>query len=126
MEFAKYIGTADERMMLERDWKAAGVDDQDTVVWNAMNGHTVSRERFSDDAWAILANDPSIVFTGERPKADEVQEAAVNAAKARLLARQGGQTVLHSQDQVPAAGPEGTSGHTPGATVQSSDAASRG
>lgn len=105
LEYAKYIGTADSRVMLERDWKAAGIEDQGTVVWGPANGYTVARSAFSDDAWAVLTTDPGIVFTGERPTADEAAEAAVSAAKARLLARQSGVTfVLHAQDEIPASG----------------------
>lgn len=135
MEYAKYVGTADQRVMLGRDWKAAGIEDQDTVIWNAANGYSVARDRFSDDAWAVMATDPGIVFTGERPDAAERDEAAINAAKARLRARMEGATfVLRAQDEIPAAGfdlpPAGvagtTSGHTEGAKVQGSDASSQG
>lgn len=126
MEYAKYVGTADQRVMTERDWKAAGVLDQTTVMWTPANGFSVGRDRLSDDAWGLLGTDPGIVFTGERPDVDETNEAAVNAAKARLRARMAGDEVLHKQDEIPAVGPEGTSGHVEGATVQGSDASSRG
>lgn len=104
MEFAKYVGTADERLMLERDWKAAGIEDQGTVSWNKLNGYSVPRKAFSDAAWTALSADPGIVFTGDRPTADETAEAAINAAKARLLARQSGAVVLHKQDEIPTDG----------------------
>lgn len=102
MDFAKYVGTATVRLMTETDWKAAGIEDQGTVEWSAANGYAVARSRFSDAAWAALATDPGIVVTGARPDASEVQEAAIAAARARLLARQGGSVALHKQDDVPA------------------------
>lgn len=101
MDYAKYVGTAGVRVMLDTDWRAAGIDKQETVQWDATNGFMVPRSRLSDDAWALLGNDPGIVFTGERPDAAEVDNAAVNAAKGRLLARQSGQVVLHKQDEIP-------------------------
>lgn len=105
MEFAKYVGLADQRQMLERDWVAAGVPNQGSVSWDRTNGFAVPRNRFSDDAWALLATDPGIVFTGERPRADETAEAAVNAARSRLMARQAGNAeVLHAQDPIPTSG----------------------
>lgn len=106
MEYAKYVGTADNRVMLERDWKAAGIENQPTVVWSKANGYSVPRSALSDDAWGVLATDPGIVFTGERPSADETTEAAINAARARLAARQTGTVVLHKQDEIPADGEE--------------------
>jgi hypothetical protein len=121
-EYAKYVGLGDVRLMMERDWKAAGIDDQGTIQWDATTGFMVPRERFSDAAWAALANDPGIVFTGDRPDGAEIDEAAVNAARGRLLARQAGAPVLHAQDEIPAAGP---SPSTPGARVQGSDATSK-
>ena len=102
VDYAKYVGTADTRIMSGADWRAAGIDKQDTVVWNASNGHTLARDRFSDDAWAALALDPHIVFTGERPDASEVAQAEMNAARNRLMARQSGAVVMHAQDPVPA------------------------
>lgn len=100
-EYAKYIGTADTRVMLARDWVAAGVPDQGTVIWDASNGYMVGRSALSDDAWGVLANDPGMVFTGERPDGAETTEAAIEAAKRRLMARTTDDTVLHSQDEIP-------------------------
>lgn len=104
MEFAKYVGTATVRLMHETDWKAAGIENQPTVEWNAGNGYALPQSRFSEAAWAALATDPGIVFTGARPELSEVHEGAVAAAKARLIARQQGSVVLHKQDEVPAVG----------------------
>lgn len=101
MEFARYVGTSTVRRMTAAQWKAAGIENQDTVEWRAANGFAVGRDRFTDEAWEALANDPGIVFTGTRPDAAETNEAAVNAAITRLRARQGGQEVLHRQDEIP-------------------------
>jgi hypothetical protein len=101
VEFAKYIGTADSRVMHERDWVMAGVPNQGTVTWGPANGYSVPRSALSDDAWAALGNDPGIVFTGERPDAQETTEAAIEAARRRLLARNQGAEVLHKQDEIP-------------------------
>jgi hypothetical protein len=103
-EYAKYVGTADSRVMHERDWVDAGVPNQGTVVWGPSNGYSVPRSALSDDAWAVLGNDPGIVFTGDRPDASEQTEAAIEAAKRRLRARNSGyDEVLHAQDEIPGA-----------------------
>jgi hypothetical protein len=101
MEYAKYVGMADSRVMQERDWVNAGVPNQGTVSWNQANGYSVPRSALSDDAWAILGNDPGIVFTGDRPDVSEQTEAAVEAATRRLRARMSGTEALHSQDEIP-------------------------
>jgi hypothetical protein len=101
MDFARYIGTATVRRMTEAQWKSAGIENQGSVEWTAANGYAVGRDRFSDAAWEALGNDPGIVFTGSRPEAAEMDDAAVNAAITRLRARQEGNEVLHRQDDVP-------------------------
>lgn len=101
VEYAKYVGTSDVRLMRDTDWRAAGIQDQATVMWEQRNGYTVPRSAFSDEAWATLGNDPGIVFTGERPDVQETTDAAIEAARRRLLARNQGLEVLHTQDEIP-------------------------
>lgn len=122
-EFARYVGTATVRRMLDRDWKAAGIEDQKTIEFSPRNGYAVARDQFTDAAWEALASDPGIIFTGERPDPDATHNARVEAAKNRLRARQAGHDVLHAQDEIP--GTVVMSGSTPGAKVQGSDATSR-
>lgn len=87
-EFAKYIGTSTTRRMLERDWRQVGIENQGTVEWSPRNGHLVSRDLLSDEAWDMLASDDGIVFVEtDNPTAEQVQEAHVSAAVARMRAR---------------------------------------
>jgi len=104
MQYVKYVGLADVRVMAKEDWEKSDVMGQGTVVFSAANGYTLPESQFTEQALATLALDPSIVFTGERPSADERQNAAIEAAKNRLLARQSGVVVLHKQDEIETAG----------------------
>lgn len=101
MHYAKYIGTAGVRRMLERDWKAAGVENQATVEWSPRNGFSVPQSDLTEAAWHILANDPGIVLTGDRPETADLNAAKVEAAKNRLSSRAAGADVLHAQDEIP-------------------------
>lgn len=56
-ELIKYVrdeGISRVREISRADWKSAGVDDQDTVVWNEDNKYLVPAEKFSGHARAII------------------------------------------------------------------------
>lgn len=64
-----YKGTADVRRITKQEWKAAGVEDQDTVEWNADNDFTVPRSALSDAAWAKIEKDSDLKLSEtEKPK----------------------------------------------------------
>lgn len=87
-EFAKYIGTATTRRMLERDWQQAGVRDQGTVEWSKRNGYVVARDQLTDEAWDMLAGDKDIVVVDtDHPTPAQITEAHTQAAVARMQAR---------------------------------------
>ena len=53
----KYVGTSDIRRISKQDWKAAKVDDHETLEWNAENEFTVPLENISPAALEILKKD---------------------------------------------------------------------
>src|SRR5687767_13787916 len=61
MEYVRYVGTADVRMITKDEWRGAGVKDQDTVVWNRANRWTVPLEDISDNARPFIEDDPGLV-----------------------------------------------------------------
>jgi hypothetical protein len=73
--------------MLERDWAAAGVKDQGTVEWSTRNGYQVARDQFTDEAWDMLGRDTGIVIVDADATPEQVQEAHVSAAVARMKMR---------------------------------------
>lgn len=127
-KYAKYVGTATTRRMSRRDWAAVGVADQGDVVFNRANGYVVSTDQFNEAALAKLAEDDGIVLVDDPGDAEEVAQARLRAAQARMTAvaamgvpQVEGVDVHASTDNEEAL----ASPSTPGATVQSSDAASQ-
>ena len=47
--WVKYIGLAHVRMITADEFRRAGFPDQETVVWDYTNGHTVDAGQFSDE-----------------------------------------------------------------------------
>lgn len=98
--YARYVGGATTRRITERDFKDRGIE-QRTLSWNGANGYSIPREDISDAAWEILKLDPRIVLTDQEPTQAVIEQAKIDAAKARLIARQNGEEVAHAQDPVP-------------------------
>jgi len=63
--YIKYFGTADVRVITAEEWKAAGVEDMETIVWHAGNAYMVSRDKFTDDAWPFIKADTLLFEIGE-------------------------------------------------------------
>lgn len=53
----KYTGDAGVREITAAQWKAAGVEDQEGVVWDASNDYTLPLSKFSADAQTVLGRD---------------------------------------------------------------------
>ena len=97
--YARYVGGATTRRITQQDWKSRGIE-QVTLTWNAANGHSIPRDDISDAAWEVLKLDPGIVLTDQEPTREVIDEAKIEAAKARLLACADGAEVLHAQDPI--------------------------
>jgi hypothetical protein len=54
----KYVGRHDVRKITKAQWASIGVDDQNEVVWDAKNGHTVKESDLSKKALAYFEKDP--------------------------------------------------------------------
>lgn len=59
----KYTGDAGVREITAAQWKTAGVEDQETVVWDASNDYTVPLSKFTPDAIAVLRRDRGLKIT---------------------------------------------------------------
>lgn len=68
MEYVRYIGPSHSRMILADEWKAAGVTDMGSVVWDATNNFSVPVERFTDKAMevAIHPDDAFVIMGGDQ------------------------------------------------------------
>lgn len=65
MEFVKYIGPSQVRMILPEEWAAAGVTDMGTVGWSAVNNWSVPVDSFTDKAMEVaIRPDPAFVVIG--------------------------------------------------------------
>lgn len=60
VEEVKYTGGAGVREITKAQWKKAGVEDQETVVWNSDNGYVLPGSDFNADALKVLERDPQI------------------------------------------------------------------
>lgn len=56
----KYTGEAGVREITKAQWKAAGVEDQDTTIWNAENDYSLPASQFTDRALEVLKRDPNL------------------------------------------------------------------
>lgn len=56
---AKYVGTADRRVIEAKDWKSIGVEDQGKVVWDEKNKFAVPVSDLQDGAVKHLEEDGS-------------------------------------------------------------------
>lgn len=56
----KYTGGAGVRQITKAQWKAAGVEGQETVTWDATNDYTLPASDFSAGALKVLERDPKI------------------------------------------------------------------
>ena len=57
----RYNGVADRKQIRRSDFEDRGVNDQDTLVWEARNGWKVKTDGLSDDVLEILERDPNLV-----------------------------------------------------------------
>jgi hypothetical protein len=53
----RYVGDAGTREITAAQWKGAGVEDQEGVVWDASNDYTLPASDFTPDALRVLARD---------------------------------------------------------------------
>lgn len=56
----KYTGGAGVREITKAQWKKAGVEDQETTIWDASNEYTLPADKFSAEALGVLERDPQI------------------------------------------------------------------
>lgn len=56
----KYTGDAGVREITRTQWKGAGVENQDTTIWNAENDYTLPISDFNSDALETLKRDRHI------------------------------------------------------------------
>lgn len=56
----KYTGGAGVRTITKAQWKGAGVEDQETVTWDAANDYTVPAGDLSAKALDVLKRDPQL------------------------------------------------------------------
>lgn len=70
MEYARYIGTANVRVISKRDWETIGIVDQPQTVWHSRNSWLIPRDQFSGDAWRYLEKDNGFVYMGDAPGLD--------------------------------------------------------
>lgn len=55
-----YVGDAGTREISKADWRAAGVEDQETVTWNADNEYRVPADQFTEQALQVLTRDRNL------------------------------------------------------------------
>lgn len=60
-KFVKYIGTSHVRAILKNEWQAAGVHDQEALIWHKPNGFQVPLSKITDNAWPFIDADPELV-----------------------------------------------------------------
>lgn len=85
--FVRYIGTSTVRNITAAQWADAGVKDQKTVVWNKANGYAVPYTQLTDDAIALLMNDPGMIQVESYWDPEEQFQARVASAVRRMRAR---------------------------------------
>jgi hypothetical protein len=56
----KYTGDAGVREITKAQWKGAGVEGQDTTIWDETNDYTLPIGAFSADALTVLERDKQI------------------------------------------------------------------
>jgi len=85
--FVRYIGTATVRTITAQQWAEVGVKDQRTVSWGRLNQYAVPYSSLSDDAIAVLMNDPAMIQVESYWDPEEQFQARVASAVRRLRAR---------------------------------------
>lgn len=55
-QVVKYEGLHSERVIEARDWKQAGVEDQQKTVWDALNDWQIDASEFTDRALNYVKN----------------------------------------------------------------------
>jgi hypothetical protein len=53
---------ATTRQVTKAEWKLAGVENQDTVIWNKANGYSVDASKLSKEALEVLKGEPGFTF----------------------------------------------------------------
>jgi len=53
----KYVGDAGVREITRAQWKAAGVEGQETTIWDESNNHTLLASVFTPEALEIIKAD---------------------------------------------------------------------
>lgn len=56
----KYTGSSGVREITKEQWKGAGVENQDTTVWDEGNEYTLPLNLFTADALEVLKRDKAI------------------------------------------------------------------
>ena len=85
--FVRYIGTATVRTITQAQWADVGVKDQKTVTWSRVNQYAVPYTSLTDDAIALLMNDPGMIQVESYWDPEEQFQARVAAAVRRLRQR---------------------------------------
>lgn len=67
MEYVRYIGPSQTRLILADEWAAAGIPDMGSVEWSAANNFSVPVDRFTEDALdkAIRPDAGFVIVGGE-------------------------------------------------------------
>jgi hypothetical protein len=87
MMLVKYIGDATVRIITNLQWEDEGVEDQETVSWSLTNQYTVADTELSENAVAVLARDPMMIFLGSDRDPEEELEARIALAQRRMRER---------------------------------------
>ena len=59
----KYTGYAGVREITKAQWKKAGVEEQDTTIWDEGNGYTLPLSAFSQAAVEVVKREPHFKIT---------------------------------------------------------------
>jgi hypothetical protein len=60
-KYVKYIGLSHVRSISRDDWRKAGVNNQESLVWDRANGWTVPLSRITDEAWPFIDADSELL-----------------------------------------------------------------
>lgn len=74
MDTIKYVGTATNRIIREKEWEQAGVVGQETVLWEVGNGYTVDASKLTQAARDLLKKEPFFVFSNRDDSQGQVEQ----------------------------------------------------
>jgi hypothetical protein len=87
MMFVRYVGPSTVRIITRPQWEDAGVKKQGTVTWQPSNTYVVLDTELTEDAIAVLARDPYMIFVGTGRDPAEELEARIQLARRRVQER---------------------------------------